>query len=367
MKNQKLKLIISSVNLDYGGIEKSLLNLLNSIDYNKYDVTLVLEEKKGVFLNKLNLNVNIIEFNVSNDKNVIKRKLTNLIRRFKWNIKNHNKYDISICYATYSMPANFIARSSSKRRIMWIHSNYAQTYDYDEVKIKAFYDIRKLNKYQSLIFVSNESRLDLIKYYPDLKEKSLVINNLVDIDEIIKNSELKLDLKFNYEKIGVFIGRIDDSVKKINRIIKLAEYCSLHSKNVGFIIVGNGPDMLNLKLEVNNLGLKNVLFVGEQPNPYPYLKKADFLILTSKYEGFPVVYNEAIILNKPILTTIDVSDDEINIKDNYGIIATKDNLHEKIDEIIKFKNKKINFKEINEKRIIKIEKLIRDVYEKNKI
>ena len=162
---KKIKIIVSSAHLDYGGIEKSLLNLLNSLDINKFVITLVLEEKKGVFLDKLNKNIKVIEYTPSENKNIFIRKLTNFNNRIIWYLKNHNKFDVSICYATYSMSSNFIARCSSKNRIMWIHSNYCQSYEYDEQKVKGFYDIRSLNKYKRFVFVSNESRDDLIKYY----------------------------------------------------------------------------------------------------------------------------------------------------------------------------------------------------------
>ena len=172
-------------------------------------------------------------------------------------------------------------------------------------------------------------------------------------------------MNLKYKKNGVFIGRIEEPVKKVSRIIELAKYCQDNKKYIGFIIVGDGPDLLNMKSKSEEYKLQNIIFTGAQTNPYPYLDKADFLILTSKYEGFPVVYNEAIILNKPILTTIDVSDDEISINDNFGIISTVEELKENVDKILKFKNKNIDFEKINKNRIAKIEKLISDTYGKN--
>lgn len=362
---RKLKLIVSSAHLDYGGIEKSLLNLLNSLDINKFDITLALEEKKGVFLNKLNKNIKVLEYKPFEHKNIFLRKLINFKNRIIWYLKNHNKFDVSICYATYSMSSNFIARCSSKNRIMWIHSNYCQSYGYDEQKLKEFYDIRNLNKYKRFVFVSNESREDLIKYYPFIKEKSIVINNIVNYKEILNNSKLNIDLKVKHKYNGIFIGRIEEKVKKVSRVIELAKYCQDNKKDIGFIIIGDGPDLLNMKSKSEEYKLQNIIFTGAKTNPYPYLEKADFLILTSKYEGFPVVYNEAIILNKHILTTIDVSDDEISINDNFGIISKAGELNENIDKILNFKNKKIDFEKINKNRIAKIEKLISDTYGKN--
>ena len=132
----------------------------------------------------------------------------------------------------------------------------------------------------------------------------------------------------------------------------------------------------NLKVKILNFGdkekylktiklekISNVKMLGAMKNPYPYLKKADYLLLTSLYEGYPVVYSEALVLDKPILTTIDVTDEYIDIKDGHGIIMEMD--EEKIAKTIKtvanngIKTKESpNFKDINEKRLKKIETIL---------
>ena len=75
--------------------------------------------------------------------------------------------------------------------------------------------------------------------------------------------------------------------------------------------------------------------MGRKQNPYPYYKIADCIILTSDYEGYPVVFMESKILNKPIITT-KVSDYQ-EIDKNYGIVVNKD-----IDEITKAMEQIIN-------------------------
>ena len=103
---------------------------------------------------------------------------------------------------------------------------------------------------------------------------------------------------------------------------------------------------------------KQVFFLGRKINPYPYMAQADYVILTSDYEGFPVTYLEAITLNKKIITTIPTSDEYIDIKD-YAYIISKDEekMIEEVKEIItKKKSKsKIDLAEIQEKRIKKLE------------
>ena len=73
----KKNILIASYNLDFGGIETSLINLLKNINFNKYKVTLVLEKKEGVFLKDVPKDVVIKEYNVSDAKNFLFRKIVN--------------------------------------------------------------------------------------------------------------------------------------------------------------------------------------------------------------------------------------------------------------------------------------------------
>ena len=144
------KVLIASYNLDFGGIEKALINLLNNINLDKYKVTLVLEHKEGVYLKDVPKSINIKEYKVSNCKIVFVRKAINLLKRTLWLLKNHNKYDASICYATYSGPCSFVARTSSKNKIMYVHSNYYEAYDKDKDKVVNFFNNLKIKLIQIL-------------------------------------------------------------------------------------------------------------------------------------------------------------------------------------------------------------------------
>ena len=91
------------------------------------------------------------------------------------------------------------------------------------------------------------------------------------------------------------------------------------------------------------------------------MKACDYLILTSRYEGFPVVYNESIILEKPIITTIDVSDDYVSIPNRFGYVVDENTIFDKVKELSLKKEhiKEIaNFENINKKRIDLIEEIM---------
>lgn len=363
LQNRRKKELLFSINdLRVGGIETAIINLLNNIDYKKYNVTLVMEEKTGVLLKNVNKNVKVQELKVSNNKNVIIRKGINFIRKLNFSILNYHKFDFSCCYATYSLSANKIALTASKNNSIYVHSNYRYIYK-DKTEFKNFFNCRNISSFRRIIFVANEAEKDFIKIYPELKNKCLVLNNFIDPNKILKLSTEKISGTHpKNKKLFVFIGRLDDSSKKVSRAINLLKSLS----DVNLLIVGDGPDrkMYEDLVTKNDLS-KRVTFVGQKTNPYPYIKLADYIILTSDYEGFPVTYLEAITLHKRILTTIDVSDESINIGKDYATIISMDE-KEMLKDVQKElssprKIKDIDIKKIQEERLEKLENIFNEV------
>lgn len=157
------------------------------------------------------------------------------------------------------------------------------------------------------------------------------------------------------------MGRLDESSKRLTLLFDVAKRCKKENVKVLFWIVGNGPDEKKYKDIVKNEKLDNVMFFGVKKNPYPYMKACDYLILTSRYEGFPVIYNEAIILEKPIITTIDVSDDYVSIPNRFGYVVNADNIFDKVKELSTVKEKakeKVDYESLNKKRMELIENIM---------
>lgn len=358
----KKKVLISSYNLGFGGIETSLVNLLKNFNHDKYSVTLVLEEKKGMFLKEVPSNVQIKEYKVSTTKNVLIRKFINLLKRIVFIINNYKRYNASICYATYSGPCGFVARVSSKNKILYVHSNYYEAFNKDKEKIKRFFDNLKIEKYNQIVFVSNESKRDICNIYPNIVNKSVTINNLIDYKKILLLSKEKVKINETNKKKFLFVGRLDESSKRLTLLLEVAKKCMIESVNSEFWIIGSGKDEKLYKDIVKKEKINNVTFFGEKKNPYPYMKACNYVILTSRYEGFPVVYNEAIILNKPIITTVNASDDYISIPNRFGFVVNKNNLFDKVKELSNkdyHTKEKVDYDALNKKRI----KMLEDIME----
>lgn len=358
----KKNILIASNTLCIGGIEKSLINLIYNIDLKKYNVDLILEHATGELLNEVPTNINILEYKPYNLKIKILQKILNLLKQTRYKLTLKNAYDISICYATYSYPDNFITRLASKNRILFIHSDYTKLYTKEE--LLKFFDTRNITEFNKIVFVSKESKDNLIKYYPNIVDKSIVINNIIDIDKIKKLSEEKIKNVFNKKDINLlFVGRLEERSKNIMfQISKIKELKKIY-KNIKLYIIGDGPDKEKYIKYINDNKLcDNIIMLGQKNNPYPYIKKCDYVLLTSNYEGYPVIFNEAITLKKDIISTIKISDNYTCIGDNFGFLISKDNFILEIKNILNNKlhnNNKINIEDINKKRINDTEELLK--------
>ena len=357
MKRNKKELLFADKDLRIGGIESAQVNLINHIDFNKYNVTLILEEKRGELLKKLDSRVIVKELKVSNNKNTIIRKIINVTRKIIFSIFNYNNYDFSCCYTTYSFSSNKIAKLASKNSSFYVHSDYKYIYP-DEKDFREFFDSRKVYEYKNIIFVSNEARDSFIKIYKELKDKTIVLNNFVDIERIKELSKKDIDIERKKGKtLFVFVGRLDDSSKKLKKAINLTN----EIKDIELWIIGDGPDRKMYEEYANDNN--RIKFFGKKENPYPYMNKADYIILTSDYEGFPVIYLEALVLEKQIITTIKTSDESINIE-KYAYIISKDEktMVGEVKEILNqdIKKKSINIDSIQKDRMKLFEELFNE-------
>lgn len=312
------KILISAYSLDLGGIETALITLLNYLSP-KYEITLVLERKQGFFLDKIPSNVEIITYEASNNKIAIIRKISNFIRQLQFKMKYKNKYDFSASFATYSYPCSFIARTASENSALWVHNNYMNFYDDDIKQYKFFFNKLNVDSFKRIVFVSDLDRKTFIAHFPYCSKKAITCNNLIDYESILEKSKEKVtDLKKSVKTTFINIGRHDENQKKITRIIDATRRLNKEGYKFRVVFVGKGTYTKQYKDFAKDL--KNLIFLGAKKNPYPYLKMSDCLLLSSKFEGYPVVFVESEILGKPIVTT-QVSDSKKDIDGKYGIVT----------------------------------------------
>lgn len=363
---EKKKLLFTAYSLEIGGIETALVNLLNRLDYTNYDVTLILEKKEGIFLEKIPKEVEVLEYRISTNKFTPFRKIANRMKLISWKNKLRNKYDFSCSFATYSIPGAYLALAASKNNTLWMHGNYYILYNYNEKEMRKFLDTVLIKKFKRVVFVSEENKRDVTEHYFEIKDKSIVCNNFINGDEILKKELEDIDDVDKENNIPLFVnvGRHDEYQKKLSRIIESSKKLVEEGYKFKILFIGDGPDYFNYNSLVKKYKLADVIeFLGRKSNPFPYYKMADAVILSSEYEGYPVVFLEAMLLNKPILST-KVSDWE-DLDGKFGMFCDRDeasvyeNMKKYLDKGFKLKEQ-FDYKKYNKEIYEKIMKMIED-------
>lgn len=359
MKN----ILFSAYSLDIGGIETALLTLLNELaKTRKYKITLCLEHKQGVFLDDLDKRIKVIQYTPCSLKCAPIRKAINLLKQTIFFIGHKNRYEFAASYATYSNPGSFVARTASKNNAIWIHSNYKIIYP-DHNEFRKFFNDLKIDKFKKIVFVSKNSKEAFLNEMSYLEDKALVINNIIDYNKILKLSEEEIAEKKDDIPTFLYVGRLTEEDKRISRIIDCSRRLKESNVRHKIYIIGEGKERANYISAIRSFDLENTVYMlGKKKNPYPYFKISDYLLLTSEYEGFPVVYNEAKILKLPVITT-DVSDAKEIIGTKYGLVVDKNAnavyaaMKHVLDNGLKVKND-FNPKQYNEVNLEMINHLI---------
>ena len=161
-----------------------------------------------------------------------------------------------------------------------------------------------------------------LKAYKNSKQELFVMNNLIDYEMI--NDLLKKEINVKKQKLTLLnVGRHEEGAKRLTMMIRVIDRLLKEGYDFELWLVGDGPDhqlYLDLVKELNISS--HVKFFGKQSNVFPFYKLADAVLLSSFREGNPVVYLEAKILKKPIITT-NVSDALLEI-DGFGIVTEFD-------------------------------------------
>lgn len=265
--------------LSQGGAERVITIIANDLDRKRFQPKLVLFEKKGIYLEHLKDDVEIIELNISRIRfSFIKIFL--LIRKLKPDIVFTGWGEIS-AFLSLLIPlfkkTKFVARETN------VVSKHVT-----RKEIKFFY--RFYNHFDKIIAQSDDMQKDLIENWGIQPEKIVKINNPVDL-KFIQN-QMKSDEKlFSDEfKNVVAIGNLSER-KGFDLLLNV--FAHLKDKAIKLYILGDGRDREKLAKQKEDLGLRNLEFLGVQKNLYPFLHQADLFVLSSRYEGFPNVLLEA--------------------------------------------------------------------------
>jgi len=380
------KILFVNYSLNMGGVEKSLIELLNHIDYSKYTVDLHILRDEKELVNDVNSNVNISFINTNGSIKFVKYLykhmdyLNSLLKRnFLHKIFVHAMYHLGKLFESLFL----ITKPFETNYDTAIAYNQGYVVDYVWRKIKANYKVvfyhqghmksitNKYKKFDNIIAVSGSIKEKIETSFPLIKDKVTVINNLLDCKKITELSLETNPFAHDSDRIIVTVGRLskekglDIAIDACNYLVNVKKICHLK-----WYIVGGGIEKNRLMDKIQSYQLTNHVFLtGSVHNPYPYMKNCDIYVQPSYVESYCLTISEAKILDKPIISTRTIGANSLIIDGQTGILCDidyldmankiedlmgNDNLYDTIVENIK----KIDFGKINRTNLEAIDKLL---------
>ena len=350
----KVKILFATVHMEVGGIERTLIGLLNRLDYSKYDVDLLLLKTDGEFINDIPKNVNVITpyksklmEKIVNSKNIfcklIKHTLFNYYTASFWKIKK--QYDVAISYSGYySFIDMIVAISNSLKKFIWVHTDLKFIYDNDKKYRKKFDRTKKkYNNFDYIVAVSDSARNHFIDMVDGTSDKTKVLWNIIDKPKTLENT-IKLDGNIKL----VSVGRLCDQ-KRFDKLIEVHKKLIDNNYNVKTYLIGDGESREQLSVMIKEKNIEDTfIMLGKQMNVIDIVKQADYFISTSDYEGLPTVLIETLICGVGFIGTnvCGTSDVAKKIAPKNSYILTDNNVDSIYSGVVDAINGKIdnNFK-----------------------
>lgn len=300
-----IKIAIFQSDLGVGGIQKSLVNLLNHIDYEKYHVDLYLfseqNSEQDFFTEQLTKNVHLKYLKPYHP--ITKLIPFKILRRLK-NVNIDDEYDVAIDFNSYQMYCSIYALGvKAKKRIIWCHNDVCMKMK-EEFKYRILFWAfkEKYLMFDKIVSVSKGAKDSILQKIHYNENDIIVIPNYIDDAEIIDKAEIKIDFQVSKDVHNfVSMGRFTHQ-KGFDILLNDFENALNYRNDIHLYIIGDGILYSEIKNKINKKKLeKHVTLLGAKKNPFPYLKQMDSFILTSRYEGQGMVLLEAYVMGLELI------------------------------------------------------------------
>ncbi|WP_440603786.1 glycosyltransferase [Bacillus sp. GB_SG_008] len=330
----KKRIIFVIINMNVGGTEKALLNMIAEIPKDKYDITILMLEEHGEFLNSipskvhveylkgyrnikeiLNEPPHIVSLDFLKKGRVIKALnivFLHLLSKFmkdrsiffKYVLRDYpvidNEHDVAVAYAG---PMDFISyfvvnKIAAKKKVQWVH------FDITKISFNKIFSSKIYNKFNKIFVVSGEARSKLINTIPSLKNKTEVFSNIVSPNLIYNQAKEGKGFDDTFTGLRILtVGRLTNE-KGQELAIRVLAKLIYDGYKVKWYCVGEGASRKKYEKLIEEYHLKDkFVLLGSDANPYPYMKQCDIYVQPSRHEGYCITLAEARCLHKAIVTT----------------------------------------------------------------
>lgn len=316
----KKKVLFMMDSLTCGGAEKSLVSLLPLLDYDKVDVTLMLQKRGGVFECYVPKEVNIVSMPQPSGlaslfgrlSYSLKIRLYGMLgkkehlaetywKSIGWTLKPMRQdcqYDYAFAYQQ-GFPTYYVVNHvSAKKKYTWANVDLMKAgYNVD-------YNAAVYDQYDRVIGVSDAVSSDLVSQgYVRDKSKVVTIYDILN-PSLIREMSKKPGFTKEFDGTRlVTTGRMTHQ-KGYDLAVKAADELRKRGYKFRWSFVGDGVKRPEIEKLIEERHLEDYIeLLGEQSNPYPFMAAADIYVQTSIFEGFGLTVTEARILGKAEVCT----------------------------------------------------------------
>lgn len=320
----KKKILFLIPNLKHGGAEKVLVNLVNNLNPEKYDITVQTLFDEGVHRGSLKAYVRYIpgaKKSFRGNTTLMKSFPASLL--WKQLVKEH--YDIAISYL--EGPTSRVLRGCSDpntKKIAWIHIEL-------ETAKKAAIGFRNpaeaesaYNGFDRIIAVSSNVR-DCFQRHLNITTPIDVLYNTNETEQILERSqENPQNPQFiPEEQISVCSVAKLTKTKGFDRLLNVHKRLLDEGLNHHIYILGIGEEQAALERQMKELGIEDsVTLLGFHKNPYQYVARCDLYVCSSHREGFSTAVTESLIVGTPVVSTnCSGAKELLGEHDEYGLVV----------------------------------------------
>lgn len=308
--------------LGQGGAEKVLVNLVNNMDYSKFDITVIALFGGGIneqFLNKEIRYITVFKRSMPGNSKLMKMFSPKTLHKIC--VREH--YDIEISYLE-GPSARIISGCSENdtKLVSWIHTRFKIAQEiYSPFRNKDEAE-KCYQRFDYTVFVSEDVG-DTFRQMIPLEKPNGVLYNTIESDKVLALANEKGTIGLDN---GVFnliaVGTLKE-VKGYDRLLRIAKQLDIENYQFHLYILGSGPLKQDFEKYISENRLEQkVSLLGFDSNPYKYVSKCDLFICSSYTEGFSTATTEALIVGTPVCTT-DVSGmrEMLGKNNEYGVVT----------------------------------------------
>lgn len=311
--------------LNSGGAQRALVDMVNHINLEKFDITILTIYDRNGLQSQLNPKIHYKSIIKTKNK-YLKTFLAYLFRRIlslKWIyvhfVKGDYDYEVAYLEGEATRLLSYSTNEKSKK-YAWVHTNMMTNFSSQGLYNNLNEHIETYKKFDKIICVSQSAKDAFVERF-GFDENVIVKYNICDEEKIIKNADEQIH-DFNKSDCITFIT-VSNLRPEKRHCLLLKILKKLKDEGYDFVlnIVGDGPEKSNIINLCEKLNLNNVFLLGNKSNPYSYMKNSDLMIISSEMEGYSSVAVEASLLELPTLTTDCGGPREIFNNGELGIIV----------------------------------------------